>query len=196
MRKTLDADSPHASVLLLPHWKGALVSRSAKGKTTQVSGMTELGENHVIKKNRLSTPYWVRLIRFRNTFTGYLSSDGTDWKQIGTIEIPMAVGLVGGATATHPTAKACVKILDVKIPGGASELSQIICAVGLCQNLGALRALASEGIQRGHMGLHARNLAVQAGAKESEIDKVAEMLKRSGTVRADVAEKFLAEIRE
>ena len=89
MRKTLDADSPHASVLLLPHWKGALVSRSAKGKTTQVSGMTELGENHVIKKNRLSTPYWVRLIRFRNTFTGYLSSDGTDWKQIGSIEIPM-----------------------------------------------------------------------------------------------------------
>ena len=126
----------------------------------------------------------------------------TNWKKMkngdleGTIEIPMAVGLVGGATATHPTAKACVKILDVKIPGGAAELSQVICAVGLCQNLGALRALASEGIQRGHMGLHARNLAVQAGAKGGEIDKVAEMLKRSGTVRADVAEKFLSEIRE
>ena len=126
----------------------------------------------------------------------------TNWKKTkngdleGTIEIPMAVGLVGGATATHPTAKACVKILDVKIPGGAAELSQVICAVGLCQNLGALRALASEGIQRGHMGLHARNLAVQAGAKDGEIDKVAEMLKRSGTVRADVAEKFLSEIRE
>ena len=126
----------------------------------------------------------------------------TNWKKTkdgnleGTIEIPMAVGLVGGATATHPTAKACVKILDVKIPGGASELSQVICAVGLCQNLGALRALASEGIQRGHMGLHARNLAVQAGARNEEIDKVAEMLKRSGTVRADVAEKFLSEIRE
>ena len=126
----------------------------------------------------------------------------TNWKKTkdgnleGTIEIPMAVGLVGGATATHPTAKACVKILDVKIPGGASELSQVICAVGLCQNLGALRALASEGIQRGHMGLHARNLAVQAGAKNEEIDKVAEMLKRSGTVRADVAEKFLSEIRK
>ena len=126
----------------------------------------------------------------------------TNWKKTkdgnleGTIEIPMAVGLVGGATATHPTAKACVKILDVKIPGGASELSQVICSVGLCQNLGALRALASEGIQRGHMGLHARNLAVQAGAKNEEIDKVAEMLKRSGTVRADVAEKFLSEIRK
>ena len=108
----------------------------------------------------------------------------------------MAVGLVGGATATHPTAKACVKLLDVKIPGGAAELSQIICAVGLCQNLGALRDLAYELIQRGHMGLHARNLAVHAGAKNDEIDKVAEMLKRSGTVRADVAEKFLSEIRE
>ncbi len=129
-------------------------------------------------------------------------SSFTDWEKTqsgdlkGSIEIPMAVGLVGGATATHPTAKACVKLLDVKIPGGAAELSQIICAVGLCQNLGALRALASEGIQRGHMGLHARNLAVQAGAKNDEIDKVAEMLKRSGTVRADVAEKFLSEIRE
>ena len=128
------------------------------------------------------------------SFTNWEKTNNGDLK--GTIEIPMAVGLVGGATATHPTAKACVKILDVKIPGGASELSQVICAVGLCQNLGALRALASEGIQRGHMGLHARNLAVQAGAKESEIDKVAEMLKLSGTVRADVAEKFLSEIRE
>ena len=128
------------------------------------------------------------------SFTNWEKTNDGDLK--GTIEIPMAVGLVGGATATHPTAKACVKILDVKIPGGASELSQVICAVGLCQNLGALRALASEGIQRGHMGLHARNLAVQAGAKETEIDKVAEMLKLSGTVRADVAEKFLSEIRE
>ena len=129
-----------------------------------------------------------------DSFTNWKKTKNSDLE--GTIEIPMAVGLVGGATATHPTAKACVKILDVKIPGGAAELSQVICAVGLCQNLGALRALASEGIQRGHMGLHARNLAVQAGAKGGEIDKVAEMLKRSGTVRADVAEKFLSEIRE
>jgi len=108
----------------------------------------------------------------------------------------MAVGLVGGATATHPTAKTCVKILNLEIPGGAAVLSQIICSVGLCQNLGALRALASEGIQRGHMGLHARNLAVQAGAGKDEINELAEMLKRSGKVRADMAEKFLKEIRE
>lgn len=128
-----------------------------------------------------------------SSFTHWEKTKDGDLK--GSIEIPMAIGLVGGATATHPTAKTCVKILGVKIPGGASELSQIICAVGLCQNLGALRALASEGIQRGHMGLHARNLAVQAGAKDNEIDKVAEMLKQSGTVRADVAEKFLSELR-
>jgi len=127
------------------------------------------------------------------SFTNWEKTSGGDLK--GSIEIPMAIGLVGGATATHPTAKACVKILGVSIPGGATELSQVICAVGLCQNLGALRALASEGIQRGHMGLHARNLAVQAGANKSEIDQVAEMLKRSGQVRADMAEKFLAEIR-
>ena len=129
-------------------------------------------------------------------------SSFTDWEKTkkgdlkGTIEIPMAVGLVGGATATHPTAKACVKILDLEIPGGAAILSQVICSVGLCQNLGALRALASEGIQRGHMGLHARNLAVQAGANKNEIDELAEMLKISGKVRADMAEKFLKEIRE
>jgi hydroxymethylglutaryl-CoA reductase len=128
-----------------------------------------------------------------SSLTHWEKTKGGDLK--GSIEIPMAIGLVGGATATHPTAKTCVKILGVKIPGGAAELSQIICAVGLCQNLGALRALASEGIQRGHMGLHARNLAVQAGAKDNEIDKVAEMLKQSGTVRADVAEKFLSELR-
>ena len=129
-----------------------------------------------------------------SSFTTWEKTENGDLK--GSIELPMAIGLVGGATSTHPTAKACVKILDVKIPGGATELSQIICAVGLCQNLGALRALASEGIQRGHMGLHARNLAVQAGANKNEIDKVAEMLKNSGKVRADMAEKFLNEIRK
>ena len=114
----------------------------------------------------------------------------------GSIEIPMAVGLIGGATATHPTAKTCVKILGLKIPGGASILSQIICSVGLCQNLGALRALASEGIQKGHMNLHARNIAVLAGATENEIDELSEALKKSGKVRTDIAEKLLDELRE
>ena len=129
-----------------------------------------------------------------SSFTTWSKSESGDL--LGEIEIPMAVGLVGGATATHPTAKACVKILGLEIPGGAEKLSQIICAVGLCQNLGALRALASEGIQRGHMGLHARNLAIQVGAEGEEINKVSERMKRDGKVRADIAEKYLKELRE
>ncbi|MEC9353728.1 MAG: hydroxymethylglutaryl-CoA reductase, degradative, partial [Candidatus Thermoplasmatota archaeon] len=119
-----------------------------------------------------------------SSFTRWEKTDSGDLH--GSIELPMAVGLVGGATATHPTARACVKMMGLEIPGGAEKLAGIIAAVGLCQNLGALRALASEGIQRGHMGLHARNLAVAAGAEESEIDAVAERLKREGKVRADL----------
>ena len=129
-----------------------------------------------------------------NSFTDWEKTDSGDLH--GSIELPMAVGLVGGATATHPTARACVKMMGLEIPGGAEKLAGIIAAVGLCQNLGALRALASEGIQRGHMGLHARNLAVAAGAEDSEIDAVAERLKREGKVRADLAEQFLKELRE
>jgi hydroxymethylglutaryl-CoA reductase len=129
-----------------------------------------------------------------NSFTDWEKTDSRDLH--GSIELPMAVGLVGGATATHPTARACVKMMGLEIPGGAEKLAGIIAAVGLCQNLGALRALASEGIQRGHMGLHARNLAVAAGAEDSEIDAVAERLKREGKVRADLAEQFLKELRE
>ena len=75
MRETLDAGSKHASVLLLPHWSGALVSRSETGGDTATTGATPLGARHVIKKNRLSTPYWVRLIRFRGRFTGFMSPD-------------------------------------------------------------------------------------------------------------------------
>ena len=129
-----------------------------------------------------------------SSFTRWEKTDSGDLH--GSIELPMAVGLVGGATATHPTARACVKMMGLEIPGGAEKLAGIIASVGLCQNLGALRALASEGIQRGHMGLHARNLAVAAGAEDSEIDAVAERLKREGKVRADLAEQFLKELRE
>ena len=90
MRETLAADSRHASVLLLPHWSGALVTRSKKGGETTTNKARHLGEKHVIKKNRLSTPYWLRLIRFRNRFTGYMSADGYNWKDLGSVEIPMA----------------------------------------------------------------------------------------------------------
>ena len=111
---------------------------------------------------------------------------------VGTMELPMAVGLVGGATRTHPVAQAAVKLLGVT---SAQELAEIVVTVGLAQNTGALRALAAEGIQKGHMSLHARNIAVLAGAQGDEIEKVAAMLKHEGHVRLDKAELALAELR-
>lgn len=109
----------------------------------------------------------------------------------GEIELPMAVGLVGGATKTHPVAKLCVKILGVKTAG---ELAEIIASVGLAQNFAALRALATEGIQRGHMGLHARNIAILAGATGELIDKVAEKMVKEKKVRVDRAKEILDEM--
>ena len=111
---------------------------------------------------------------------------------VGTIELPMPVGLVGGATAVHPTAKANVRLLRVK---SAQELGEVIAAVGLAQNFAALRALATEGIQRGHMSLHARNIAATAGATDSEVDQVAEALVKERKVRMDRAKEVLAELR-
>ena len=111
---------------------------------------------------------------------------------VGTIEMPMAVGLVGGATKTHPLAQLALKILDVK---SAQELAEIAVAVGLAQNLGALRALATDGIQRGHMALHARNIALAAGAKGDEIDRVAKIMAQEKDVRMDRAVALLKETR-
>ncbi len=111
---------------------------------------------------------------------------------VGTIELPMAVGIIGGATSTHPKAKIARKILGVKT---AKEFGEILAAVGLAQNFAALRALATEGIQRGHMSLHARNIAVMAGAKGEEIDKVAEILVKEKKVRVDRAKEILEELR-
>ena len=112
---------------------------------------------------------------------------------VGTIELPLAVGLVGGATAVHPTARACVKLLGVKT---AQELAEVIASVGLAQNFAALRALATEGIQRGHMSLHARNIAATVGAVGGEIDRVAEILAQERKVRMDRAKEVLEEIRK
>lgn len=109
---------------------------------------------------------------------------------VGEIEMPIAVGLIGGATAVHPVAKVAVKILGVK---SARELAEIIAAVGLCQNLAALRALAAEGIQRGHMRLHARNLAATAGATGDVIDKIADRMIEEKKIRIDRAKELLAE---
>ena len=111
-----------------------------------------------------------------------------DHDLVGTIELPLAVGLVGGATTVHPTAKVNLKILGVKT---ANELAEIIAAVGLAQNFAALRALATEGIQKGHMSLHARNVAIAAGAKGEMIDKVVEILVREKKVRIDRAKEVV-----
>jgi len=110
----------------------------------------------------------------------------------GTLEIPMAVGLVGGATKVHPTAQVCLKILGVE---SADQLARIIAAVGLAQNFAALKALATTGIQKGHMALHAQNIAMMAGAVGDEIDRVAKAMVAAGTVRLDIAEKELAKLR-
>jgi hydroxymethylglutaryl-CoA reductase len=107
---------------------------------------------------------------------------------VGSIELPMAVGLIGGAVKTHPIARIAVKILGVKT---ANEFGEVCAAVGLAQNLGALRALAHEGIQRGHMSLHARNIAVMAGATGELIDKVATKMVEERKVRMDRAQELL-----
>jgi hydroxymethylglutaryl-CoA reductase len=119
-------------------------------------------------------------------------SSSTDSELVGKITLPMAVGLVGGATKTHPSAQAAIALLDV---GSASELGQVIAAVGLAQNLAALRALATEGIQRGHMTLHARNIALQAGALGHEIDLVVRSMIDSQDVTMDNASQILKTIK-
>lgn len=114
-----------------------------------------------------------------------------DGDLVGSIEIPMAVGLVGGATKVHPVARACVKILGVKT---ALELGHIIASVGLAQNIAALRALASEGIQKGHMALHARNVASTAGARGDQVDIIAERLVNEKNVKVERAKEILDEL--
>ena len=107
---------------------------------------------------------------------------------VGTIEMPMPVGLVGGATKTHPMARLSLKIMQLR---SAQELAEIAVAVGLAQNLGALRALSTEGIQRGHMALHARNIAIVAGATGADVDRIAREMVAAGDVRADFAAELL-----
>jgi hydroxymethylglutaryl-CoA reductase len=109
---------------------------------------------------------------------------------VGSLEMPMAVGSVGGATRVHPTARACLKLMGVN---GAAQLAEIIISVGLAQNLAALRALATEGIQRGHMALHARQVAIAAGAQGDALNRLADQLAAENTVRIDRAEAILRE---
>ncbi len=111
-----------------------------------------------------------------------------DGNLVGTIELPMAVGLVGGATKIHPMAQVGVKMLGVKT---AAELAEIVASVGLAQNLAAVRALATEGIQRGHMSLHARNLAAVAGATGEVLEQGVKRMVAEKNVRLEYAQELM-----
>jgi hydroxymethylglutaryl-CoA reductase len=111
---------------------------------------------------------------------------------VGELELPLAVGVVGGATRVHPGAQTALAIMGAST---ARDLAETMVSAGLAQNLAAIRALATEGIQRGHMTLHARQVAIAAGATGDEVDQVASRLVQEGTVRGDRAQQLLNEIR-
>jgi len=131
--------------------------------------------------------YAARDGQYKSLSTWEVDSEGN---LFGTLEMPMAVGIVGGATRVHPAAKACLHMMGIE---KASELAEVIVSVGLAQNLAALRALATEGIQRGHMSLHARQVAIAAGAQGAQIDRLAIRLAADKIVRIDHAKKILEE---
>ena len=106
----------------------------------------------------------------------------------GEIELPMAVGIIGGATKAHPAAQAALELINV---GSAGELAEVIASVGLAQNLAALRALADEGIQKGHMRLHARTVAITAGASPEQVSQIAQKMIEHGAINAETARHFL-----
>jgi hydroxymethylglutaryl-CoA reductase len=117
---------------------------------------------------------------------------GLGARLVGSLELPMAVGIVGGATRVHPLARFALQLMGVKT---ARELAEIIAAVGLAQNLAAIRALATEGIQKGHMALHARQIAIAAGAQTNEVDAVSAALVAGRQIRVDRAKEILAQLR-
>ncbi|WP_109466923.1 hydroxymethylglutaryl-CoA reductase, degradative [Albibacillus kandeliae] len=129
--------------------------------------------------------YAARSGRYTSLTRWEMSSAG---KLVGTIELPMALGLVGGATKTHPAAQAALRMLKVE---SAGELAEVTASVGLAQNMAAIRALATEGIQRGHMTLHARNIAITAGATGPDVDRIARALAESGDISVDNARSLL-----
>lgn len=117
-------------------------------------------------------------------------SQGADGSLVGTLEMPMAVGIIGGATRVHPVARASLKLMGVQT---AAQLAEVIVSVGLAQNLAALRALATEGIQRGHMGLHARQVAIAAGAQGEMVNRVADRMVTERNIHVGRAEEILRE---
>ncbi len=132
--------------------------------------------------------YACRSGQYRSLSTWEKNLDGD---LVGTLELPMAVGIVGGATKSHPGVRANLKILGIQ---NANQLAEVIVSVGLAQNAGALRALAAEGIQKGHMSLHARNMAIMAGAPLDIVDVVVDRLKHHGTIRMDTVQAVVADV--
>jgi hydroxymethylglutaryl-CoA reductase len=131
--------------------------------------------------------YAARDGQYSSLSTWELDEDGN---LVGTLEMPLALGIVGGATKVHPTARAALNMMNVS---NASQLAEIIVSVGLAQNLAALRTLATEGIQRGHMSLHARQVAIAAGAEGDIIERLAQQLVSENAVRIDRAQAILSE---
>ena len=129
--------------------------------------------------------YAARSVRYTRLSTWTRVAEGN---LAGRLELPLAVGVVGGASRSHPTARVALKLLGVE---SAQELAEIMAAVGLAQNLAAIRALATEGIQKGHMALHARQVAIAAGATGDLIEQVAQRMVAEGVVRPDRAEEIL-----
>ena len=127
----------------------------------------------------------------RYTSLSHWETDGAG-NLVGSLEMPMAVGLIGGATRVHPIAKIALKILGVN---KAEDLARVMAAVGLVQNYAALKALATTGIQKGHMALHSKNVAMMAGAVGDEVDLLAKRLVEIGKIRTDAAEEELRKMR-
>jgi hydroxymethylglutaryl-CoA reductase len=134
--------------------------------------------------------YAARFGFYRSLSTWSVAPDGS---LQGEIELPLAVGIVGGATRVHPSVKTLLDLMNLE---SANQLAEIIASVGLAQNLAALRALATDGIQRGHMRLHARQVAVTAGAEGEQINKLASRMIEENRIRIDRAQEILTAWRE
>jgi hydroxymethylglutaryl-CoA reductase len=130
--------------------------------------------------------YAARDGRYQSLTDWHVNEDGDLY---GSITLPMAVGMVGGATKVHPTAKIAMKILGVK---SAVELAEVMASVGLAQNLAAIKALSTVGIQRGHMRLHARQVAMAAGADDDQVQRIADLLVAEKRINVNRAAELLA----
>jgi len=188
----LSGESVRDGMLLAYHFAEADPYRAAthnKGIMNGISAVVLATGNDTRAVEAGAHAYAARAGRYTSLTRWEITREG---HLAGSIELPMAVGLVGGATKAHPMARLALKVLGVN---SAEQLARTIAAVGLAQNFSALKALATTGIQKGHMALHAHNIAMMAGALGDEVDAVAKRLVAGGKVRLDLAEAELAALR-